>query len=153
MQRYGRSRIDPNVPDVNTDWYNEILRPAPIQNHSLSLSGGDEKAAYSIGANFFSQGGILKMKNSYERFNLRAKIDFKATDWLTVGGNMLMSNATKFSEESGVWNMAYLAVPILPLYDEQNVTAWPKRYSNAQDRATGADKTPCLIWISMRSAI
>ncbi len=28
MQRYGRSRVNPNVPDVNTDWYNEILRPA-----------------------------------------------------------------------------------------------------------------------------
>ncbi len=26
MQRYGRSRVNPNVPDVNTDWYNEILR-------------------------------------------------------------------------------------------------------------------------------
>ena len=26
MQRYGRSRINPNVPDVNTDWYKEILR-------------------------------------------------------------------------------------------------------------------------------
>src|SRR5690606_21699669 len=35
MQRYGRSRINPNVPDVNTDWYKEILRTAPMQNHSL----------------------------------------------------------------------------------------------------------------------
>jgi len=142
MQRYGRSRVDPNVPDVNTDWYNEILQPAPIQNHSLSVSGGDQKAAYSIGANFFSQGGILKMKNSYERFNLRAKIDYKATDWLTVGGNMIMSNATKFSEEAGVWNMAYLAVPILPLYDEQNVNAWPKPYANAQDLGYRSGQNP-----------
>src|SRR5690606_33750908 len=28
MQRYGRSRINPNVPDVNTDWYDQILRTA-----------------------------------------------------------------------------------------------------------------------------
>ncbi|HOI80483.1 MAG TPA: TonB-dependent receptor plug domain-containing protein, partial [Petrimonas sp.] len=40
MQRYGRSRINPNVPDVNTDWYKEILREAAIQNHSLTVSGG-----------------------------------------------------------------------------------------------------------------
>lgn len=39
MQRYGRSRINPNVPDVNTDWYKEILRPAGIQNHSISVEG------------------------------------------------------------------------------------------------------------------
>jgi TonB-dependent SusC/RagA subfamily outer membrane receptor len=28
MQRYGRSRVNPNVPDVNQDWYKEVLRPA-----------------------------------------------------------------------------------------------------------------------------
>ncbi|WP_373075067.1 carboxypeptidase-like regulatory domain-containing protein, partial [Zeaxanthinibacter enoshimensis] len=28
MQRYGRSRINPNVPAVNTDWYDEIIRTA-----------------------------------------------------------------------------------------------------------------------------
>lgn len=39
MQRYGRSRINPNVPDVNTDWYDLILRHALIQNHSLGVTG------------------------------------------------------------------------------------------------------------------
>ncbi|MCU0369864.1 MAG: carboxypeptidase-like regulatory domain-containing protein [Bacteroidales bacterium] len=48
MQRYGRSRVDPNIPEPNTDWYSEILRPAPITNHSLDFSGGNEKARYSI---------------------------------------------------------------------------------------------------------
>ena len=95
MQRYGRSRINPNVPDINTDWYKEILRPAGIQNHSLNVSGGNDKATYSIGANYFAQEGILDMKNEYNRFNLRTKIDFKATNWLAVGGNMILSNATK----------------------------------------------------------
>ena len=68
MQRYGRSRVNPNVPDVNTDWYNEILRPAQIQNHSLSLSGGSENATYSLGTNYFSQEGILDMKNELSAF-------------------------------------------------------------------------------------
>ena len=101
MQRYGRSRVNPNVPDVNTDWYKEIMRPAPIHNHSLSVSGGNQKATYSLGASYFGQEGILDMKNEYERFNLRSKIDFKVTDWLTIGGNMIMSNAVKYGEEAG----------------------------------------------------
>ncbi len=49
MQRYGRSRINPNVPDVNTDWYKEILRPAQIQNHSFGVAGGSQKTTYSLG--------------------------------------------------------------------------------------------------------
>ncbi len=148
MQRYGRSRINPNVPDVNTDWYNEILRPADIQNHSLSLSGGSENATYSLGANFFSQKGILDMKNEYQRFNLRSKIDFQATDWLTIGGNMILSNADKYAEEGGAWNMAYFAVPILPVYDEQNTAAWPTAFANAQDIGyrSGQNPFPTLVF-------
>jgi len=132
MQRYGRSRINPNVPDVNTDWYSEILRPAKISNHSLAFDGGTEKAKYSMGANYFFQEGILDMKNQYERLNLRAKLDFKATDWLTVGGNFVYSDATKYNEQAGAWNQAYFAVPILPVIDELNTEAWPDMYGNAK---------------------
>lgn len=127
MQRYGRSRINPNVPDVNTDWYNEILRMAPIHNHSLSVNGGSERATYSVGINYFSQEGVLDMKNEYERFNLRSKVDFKANDWFTIGGNMILSNATRFGQEAGVWNAAYFAVPILPVWDEET-----DNYSSAE---------------------
>ncbi len=133
MQRYGRSRINPNVPDVNTDWYDEIMRVAPIQNHSLSVSGGSDKATYSIGSSYFAQEGILDMKNEYERFNLRSKIDYNANDWLTIGGNMIFSNATKYLPELGAWNQAYFAVPILPIYDEENLVATPINFASAQD--------------------
>ncbi|MFH1119321.1 MAG: TonB-dependent receptor [Bacteroidota bacterium] len=132
MQRFGRSRVNPNIPDVNTDWYGEILRVAQIQNHNLDFSGGTDKAKYSIGTNYFSQDGILDMDNSYERLNLRSKIDVKATNWLTVGGNLIYSNAVKFSEQASAWNLAYFAVPILPKYDEMNSAATPTNYANAQ---------------------
>ena len=133
MQRYGRSRINPNVPDVNTDWFKEILRPATIQNHNFGVSGGNQRASYSLGTNYFSQEGILKMKNDYERFNLRAKVDFKANDWLTMGGNMIFSNGVKYGQESNAWNLAYFAVPIMPVYDENNTVATPINFASAQD--------------------
>ncbi|MFA5329891.1 MAG: TonB-dependent receptor [Prolixibacteraceae bacterium] len=142
MQRYGRSRVNPNVPDVNTDWYKEILRPASIMNHSLAVSGGNQKASYSLGTNYFAQQGILDMKNEYERFNLRSKIDFKATNWMTIGGNVIFSNALKYGEEAGAWNQAYFAVPILPVYDEANADAWPDKYANAQDMGYRSGQNP-----------
>jgi TonB-dependent starch-binding outer membrane protein SusC len=142
MQRYGRSRINPNVPDVNTDWYKEIMRPAQIQNHSLGVTGGNQKTTYSLGASYFSQEGILDMKNEYERFNLRSKIDFKVNNWFTIGGNMIFSNALKYGEEAGAWNLAYFAVPILPVYDDQNVNAWPEKFANAQDLGYRSGQNP-----------
>ena len=142
MQRYGRSRVDPNIPEPNTDWYAEILRPAPITSHTLTFSGGNDKARYSIGGDYMLQDGIMKMKNSYERFNLRTKLDFKATKWLTVGGNFIFSNATKYADQASAWNDAYFAVPIMPVYDESNTKATPTRYSNAQDLGYRSGQNP-----------
>ena len=129
MQRYGRSRVNPNVPNVNTDWYKEVMRPAAIQNHSLDVSGGSEKSSYHIGTNYFSQDGILNMNNGFTRMNMSAKLDIKATDWLTIGGNMNFSNALKNSAQSSAWKDAYFAVPIMPVFDESNVNAKPIRYA------------------------
>jgi TonB-dependent starch-binding outer membrane protein SusC len=133
MQKYGRSRINPNVPDVNTDWYKEVMQQGPIQNHNLGFEGGNDKAKYSIGANYFSQEGIIKSKNSYERVNIRTKVDIKANSWLTVGGNFIFSNATQYNLATNAWYTTYFAVPILPVYDYTNGTAWPTKYANGQD--------------------
>ena len=148
MQRYGRSRINPNVPNVNTDWYNEIMRNALMQNHSLNVTGGGEKANYAIGANYFEQQGILKMKNEYQRFNLRSKIDFKVTDWLTIGGNTIISNAIRSDAEDSAWRLAYYAVPILPVYDPNlanDPAVYPTNYANAQDLGYRGGQNPFPI--------
>ncbi|MDX1408194.1 MAG: SusC/RagA family TonB-linked outer membrane protein, partial [Saprospiraceae bacterium] len=144
MQRYGRSRINPNVPAVNTDWYDVILRNAFIQNHSVNLTGGSNNAAFSVGASYYGQDGILKMRNNYERFNLRSRIEFKATDWLKVGGNAIVSNATKYGEEDGAWFSAYFAVPIMPVFDESKTDATPLRLANAQDLGYRGGQNPLV---------
>ena len=132
MQRFGRSRINPNIPDVNTDWYEEILRDGLIQSHSIGVMGGGENIAYSIGANYFSQEGILDMKNDYERFNIRSKVDIDISERFKSSVNMVFSNATKYAPENAAWFSAYFAVPILPVMDPSNTQASPTRYANAQ---------------------
>jgi TonB-dependent SusC/RagA subfamily outer membrane receptor len=140
MQRFGRSRINPNVPDVNTDWYKEIMNTAARQqNHAISVSGGDENSTYSLGTSYFEQEGLLKGKNSYERFNIRGKFDQQINNWLKGGINVNVSNGTKYIAENAAWFKAYHAVPILPVYDPENYEAlvaagkeFPSPYSNAK---------------------
>ncbi|OQD41711.1 SusC/RagA family protein [Croceivirga radicis] len=132
MQRYGRSRVNPNIPDVNTDWYDEIMRDGIIQNHSLSVTGGTENVSYSTGINYFTQEGLLDMKNKYERFNIRSKLDVDVTDNLKIGVNTVFSNATQYAPENSAWFKAYFAVPILPVFDAQNTEATPNSYANAR---------------------
>lgn len=132
MQRFGRSRINPNIPDVNTDWYDEILRDGFMQSHSIGVTGGADNVSYSVGTNYFSQEGLLDMKNEYERFNIRSKVDVNITEGLKIGVNSVFSNATKYNAENAAWFKAYFAVPIMPVIDELNTEATPIRYSNAQ---------------------
>jgi TonB-linked SusC/RagA family outer membrane protein len=133
FSRFGRSRVDPNTPAVNTDWYDEVLQSSPIQNHSLSIDGGGKGVRYSIGGSFFDQDGLVQnTRNEYKRTNFRTKIDFEATKWLKVGGNVNISNATRYVADNGVWFNSYFAVPIIPVYDELNTTASPQHLGNAK---------------------
>ena len=154
MQRYGRSRVNPNLPNVNTDWYKEVLRPARIQNHSFDVSGGSEKATYSLGASYFTQEGIMNMKNDYTRFNLRSKIDYQVKNWLKIGGNLLLGNSVQYKPADAAWNLAYFAVPIIPVIDETKTDATPPpyRYANAHDIGyrNGQNPFPSMVFTQDR---
>ncbi|HMV90606.1 MAG TPA: TonB-dependent receptor, partial [Cyclobacteriaceae bacterium] len=130
--RYGRSRVNPNVPLPNTDWYDKVLRTASIQNHSVSINGGKDNVRYSVGGSYFNQEGLLNVaKNEYRRLNFRTKVDFKATDRLTVGVNFNLSNARQYIADNGAWDNAYFAVPIMPVFDPSNTAASPIKLANA----------------------
>ncbi|MEP2279632.1 TonB-dependent receptor [Maribacter sp.] len=142
IQRYGRSRINPNVPDVNTDWYDLILRHALQQNHSVGVAGGTESVTYSLGLNYFEQEGILNMKNDYERFNIRSKINVDITDRLDIGISTLFSNATSYKPENTAFALAYYATPTMPVLDPSKTEAYPRPYANAQDLGYRGTQNP-----------
>src|SRR5690606_9466385 len=88
MQRHGRSRVDANIPNVNTDWYKETRSTAPSQDHILSVNGGGERIRYSLGGAYFNQEGLSnEARNSFKRFNFSTKVDAKVKDWWSVRGN------------------------------------------------------------------
>jgi TonB-linked SusC/RagA family outer membrane protein len=140
MQRYGRSRINPNVPDVNTDWYAEIMEPfSQQQNHALTVLGGNDKTAYSLGMTYYEQEGLLKTEDSYSRLNIRTKLDHQVNNWLKTGVNMNISNGIRHIGNSSAWFSAYHAVPVMPVHDDANfndlVAAGvnnPSNYASAQ---------------------
>src|SRR5690606_24294573 len=132
IARFGRSRINPNLPDVNTDWFKEILRPAAISSHSIGVSGGSESVTYGASTSYFAQEGIMDMNNEYERFNINTNVDIKVSDRFRLGTNAIFSNATKYNPENGAWFQAYFAVPILPVYDYVNTQATTTPYSDAR---------------------
>lgn len=70
-----------------TDWQNEIYRPAMVQNHQLSISGGTEKIRYFVSGGYVDQQGLV-VATKYERYTLRSNLDLKLNNWLSAGVNM-----------------------------------------------------------------
>ena len=85
-----------NIPDSirpqlsNTDWMSEIFRPAIIQNHELSVSGGNDKSTYFISGGYQKQDGIL-LNSSYERINFKTSISTRLARWVAIGTNVNFS--------------------------------------------------------------
>lgn len=115
----------------NTNWYDQILRTAMVHNHSLDISGGTDKATYSIGASYLYQDGILDAENNYNRFNLRTQADYRIFNWLKVGTNIVLSNSNQTVPNSTVWQHAFRMPSIIPVYDENSsLNPYPVKYAS-----------------------
>ncbi|BDD07583.1 SusC/RagA family TonB-linked outer membrane protein [Fulvitalea axinellae] len=109
-----------------TDWLDEVTRTGVIQEHNISIRGGNEKTTFLTSLNYFENKGVVD-KSSYERVNLRLNLDHKVSDWVKVG---LKSNGTfnkekkiKISngttEGAGVISSALTYNPTLSIFDEK----------------------------------
>lgn len=98
-----------------TDWQSLIFRKAPIQNHQVSVSGGDEKTRFFLSANYFGQNGIAK-SSDFTRYSLRANLDRDLGTRFKIGNSLTISNVrTNQVSASSLFNMATLQ-PDLPVY-------------------------------------
>lgn len=134
IDRYGGSYADADFHNwtfgANTDWYNELLRKAVITNHSIGISGGSEKAVYSLGVSYLYQDGIMDADNNYKRMNFRAAVDYDATSWLKVGFSGVFSNSTQINPNNAAWKEAFNSPSIYPVYDENNAEAFPEKFAS-----------------------
>lgn len=75
---------------VDTNWQDAVLRIAPIQNHQVSLNGGDENTKFYSSVSYFDQEGII-IGTDYNRLNARLNIDHKLSDKLSFNGKAKVS--------------------------------------------------------------
>ena len=115
---------------ANTNWYDQLLRDAVITNHNLNISGGGERATYSVGMSYLYQDGIMKGENNYNRLNFRAQLDYDATNWLKVGFSGVFSNSHQRSPNGNAWQQAYNMPSIMPVYDDNNTQAFPEKFAD-----------------------
>ncbi|NLR77513.1 SusC/RagA family TonB-linked outer membrane protein [Chitinophaga eiseniae] len=130
---------------VNTDWQNALFRTAPIQNHTLSASGGSDKFQYYISGNYLDQTGII-LGSGYKRYGVRANLTADLTSRLRVGVSLnptfdhydLINSEGPWTFD-GVLSNALKASPIFPVYNADGSLAtnrqniWAFGYSGGEN--------------------
>ena len=67
-----------------TDWVDLVTEPGLQTNHSLSVSGGNEKTTYRFSGGFLNEDGNV-IGTNFKRYNLNAGLDSKLGDHFKVG--------------------------------------------------------------------
>lgn len=110
---------NPDVLAVNTDWQDVMFKPAFLQKHNLSFSGGGSNSTYFLGLGYLNQEGIIE-NSSFERVNLQ--INSQATfKRLTIGESINLFNTQK--PETDLTSNAerlYEVAPQIAPYDPLN---------------------------------
>jgi TonB-linked SusC/RagA family outer membrane protein len=111
---------------TGTNWLDEIYDPAPIQNHQLGVSGGNESGRYALSLNYFDQKGIMIYTN-FKRYSLRTNTEFNITKKVRVGENFQVAYSQRVnqpngnSQESNPTSFAFRIQPIVPVHDVSGV--------------------------------
>ncbi|RXK87450.1 TonB-dependent receptor [Filimonas effusa] len=74
------------------DWQDVVFGgTALLKNHSLSVSGGNDKTKVLLSGNYTGQDGLIANHN-FDKFNLRAKLNHKVSDRVRVDFNTNFNN-------------------------------------------------------------
>jgi TonB-linked SusC/RagA family outer membrane protein len=107
---------------AGTDWFHEVFKPAPVQQHNVTASGGSDKSTYLMSLGYLDQQGTLL--STYEkRYSLRVNTNFNVSDHIRFGENAYMyykqnpNQSAGNQNEGNVVSYIYREPPIIPVYD------------------------------------
>ncbi|MBN9350432.1 MAG: TonB-dependent receptor [Chitinophagaceae bacterium] len=121
-----------NWDGTSTNWQDVIYRNAPFQNITISTSGGTKKLSYLFSGGYLDQGDIL-LKSGYQKYTALAKLDYHASDRISLGLNLAPSyTIQKLSapedDFSSLTGDAVLLPPIIPVYNKDGTPSDPNSF-------------------------
>lgn len=72
---------------AGVNWQDEIYRSASMQNHNISVNGGDDKTTFFTSFNYFNQEGVIK-NSGIKKYIARVNIDRKVSERANFGVNL-----------------------------------------------------------------
>jgi len=99
------TQLATNQVDVTRyNYFNQIFRTGHGTDDAVSVAGGSERTQYYFSLGYLKNQGIIK-GTDFTRYNLRARIDQRLTDWAKVSAGLSYINS--FSNEKANGNVFY----------------------------------------------
>lgn len=108
---------------VGFDWQDKIFKTASMQNHNLSIRGGNKQTKYSLSGSIFDQEGVL-INSGYKRYQTRLRLDQQVNDNFKLNANINYSGLMNYGNSpGGNYNAALLfqAMAYRPISGNPNV--------------------------------
>ncbi len=128
---------DPEALGEGTNWQDLLFNEnAPITNHQLSVTGGNDRSTFAGTMSYFSQEGIVGGdKSQFDRYTARINSTHEVSDRFTFGENLsytqINRRAVDGNNEFGGPLMSTLNIdPITPLFETD-----PARLASYDPRA------------------
>lgn len=124
---------DPDTIGAGTDWLGEVFQTAPIIEHQLSISGGNEKTSVFASGSFYNQDGIVGGdKANFKRYTARLNVNHEVNNWLSLGTNVSFTHLNRVSidennEFGGVISNAMNIDPLTSVY-LNDTSEFPDQY-------------------------
>lgn len=112
----------PEQTTVSTDWFEEIMNQnARFHNYNATLSAGKGDIRSLVSVGYVNQEGAV-IETGFERFNVRANIDGKINDFISMGWNIAASHSREdyasTDGRSALIGRSLWADPRYPVYNE-----------------------------------
>lgn len=117
----------------NIDWFDAVTRTGFTQQHTLTVSGGNERSNYRVSADFRKANGI-DLRSSREEYGGRASVSHTTKGGLfNVNLNVAPRIIYRDQADWGVFKDALEANPTTPLMNPEN----PSQYYNFYGQIAG----------------
>ncbi|MBN2615279.1 MAG: SusC/RagA family TonB-linked outer membrane protein, partial [Bacteroidales bacterium] len=113
----------------NTNWLKEITRVGNVNQHTVSISGGNPDVSYYISLGYYGEKGVL-LKNDYQRVSLMSNNTYHIAKFLTVGNNLNFSSYNSNNPDNNAYNAAYRQGPNFPPRYSNGNWGWSNNINN-----------------------
>lgn len=119
----------------NDDWLDAVTRTGFTMQHTLTISGGNERSNYRVSADYRDANGI-DLRSDREEYGARASVMHTTKGGLfTINLNVAPRIIYRDNADWGVFRNAIEANPTTPIMDPDD----PNRYYNFQGQVVGSN--------------